>query len=130
MTALLKWWAKDGVKGQCNAHCYDGDPTTAVTCTCLCGGACHGKGKDTALMNIKAFAVKWMAEHPEVTSWTTVKQVTFRNPAWGAEDPRYFRSPNKNERYWKKHANYIGPQGHLEASKESQGSDNEHSAAD
>jgi len=45
------------VIGSCCAHCYEAPPHTR--CTCVCGGANHGKGSTYALAHTDALIEKW-----------------------------------------------------------------------
>jgi hypothetical protein len=110
MTSIITWWKSDGSMSHCNAHCYNGS-REAKWCQCVCGGENHGVGKELAIVRARAKAVAWLAKHPDIIRWTVAKIVTFRRPEWGTEDPRYFRSLNKNERYWSGHPNYQGKGG-------------------
>lgn len=50
MTTLMSWGNSDGVKGRCDAKCYDGQ---GAACSCMCGGRNHGKGLAGAIQNIR-----------------------------------------------------------------------------
>lgn len=50
MATLMTWGNSDGLKGRCDAKCYDGQGST---CSCMCGGRNHGQGLAGAIKNIR-----------------------------------------------------------------------------
>ncbi|GIK42378.1 MAG: hypothetical protein BroJett011_62110 [Chloroflexota bacterium] len=71
MTTMIAAYNSEGLIGRCDAHCYD---AKHPDCTCICGGANHGKGQKQAMENTEALAEKWMEEygklHPDVDRYT------------------------------------------------------------
>lgn len=63
---LIAVYNSDGCVGRCDAKCYNAECTE---CTCICGGANHGKGKARALDNTRYLADTWIKEwkmkHPD-----------------------------------------------------------------
>lgn len=55
MTTLIKIEGKDGVRGRCDARCYNGKPGR---CSCCCGGINHGAGIARAKANIRDLLVE------------------------------------------------------------------------
>lgn len=47
-------------KRRCDAKCYN---AKGDKCTCICGGANHGKGLDQAMANTNEHAEEWVDEY-------------------------------------------------------------------
>lgn len=48
MATVIAVYNSDGCVGRCDANCHD---AVSTNCTCICGGANHGKGLRTAIDN-------------------------------------------------------------------------------
>ncbi|KAA9379588.1 hypothetical protein F5972_07990 [Microbispora cellulosiformans] len=59
MVTLLTYRTGRGVAGRCDAGCYDG---AAARCECVCGGANHGVGFETAVEQTRQIVDAWMDE--------------------------------------------------------------------
>lgn len=66
MSTLMAVLSGKRVVGCCNAKCYDAKTSR---CTCICGGANHGRGyvEAAALVATSGLSLlgNWCAEHPE-----------------------------------------------------------------
>jgi hypothetical protein len=69
MSTLVAVYNSDGCVGRCDAKCYN---AKGDKCTCICGGANHGKGMRQAVENTARLASKWIdeycREHPGTTA--------------------------------------------------------------
>lgn len=50
---LLHKNAQGVMTGKCDARCYN---AKGLRCRCVCGGLCHGKGKNNAILEIALFS--------------------------------------------------------------------------
>jgi len=66
MTTLIASYNSEGCSGRCDARCHK---AKTATCTCICGGANHGKGEAQAMENTQRMAEGWVEtwkkDHPE-----------------------------------------------------------------
>jgi hypothetical protein len=53
MATLITVGNSGGVKGRCDAKCYNGK--LGGTCNCICGGANHGVGEAKAVDNVRQY---------------------------------------------------------------------------
>ena len=51
-TLILRQNIQGQTKGRCDATCYH---AKAIKCKCICGGINHGKGRNQAIDNTRAF---------------------------------------------------------------------------
>ena len=54
---LIAVYNSDGCVGRCDAKCYN---ATSDECTCICGGANHGAGKQQAVENTRELVDTWI----------------------------------------------------------------------
>lgn len=57
MTTLISAGNSEGTYGRCDAKCYTAD---SPFCNCICGGANHGVGLQTAIEQTSASFAEWM----------------------------------------------------------------------
>ena len=65
MTTVISAHNSDGCIGRCDSKCHD---ATHETCTCICGGANHGKGLETAISNTRQMAENWIESYNAANS--------------------------------------------------------------
>ncbi len=71
MTTLIAVSTSQGLKGRCDAKCYD---ATCPACECVCGGRNHGKGRERAIENTRVLAQHWVETYimqKGLTNFTT-----------------------------------------------------------
>lgn len=56
MAVLFAARNSTGIYSQCDARCYDAEPTKDPACNCICDGKNHGAGLDRAMANTLAGA--------------------------------------------------------------------------
>jgi len=57
VVTLIARYASEGCVGRCDAKCYNAEEDE---CDCICGGANHGAGIQTAMDNTRAYAESWV----------------------------------------------------------------------
>lgn len=70
MSTMIAVYNSSGLVGRCDAKCYQ---ATEPHCTCICGGANHGKGFKQAMDNTSQMAEAWLdtyAKEKGLESWT------------------------------------------------------------
>lgn len=60
MTTLIAVYNSSGCVGRCDAKCYN---AKEHECTCVCGGANHGVGRNKAMANTEQMANEWIKEY-------------------------------------------------------------------
>ncbi len=60
MTTLISYQDSSGVRGRCDARCYN---ATGPHCDCICGGLNHGVGRKQAVENTRRLAEEMIAEY-------------------------------------------------------------------
>lgn len=69
MATLIEVTSGSGRRRRCDANCYN---ATGQKCTCICGGANHGKGLEKALENTRKI-VETFAERAEQEGLTVLR---------------------------------------------------------
>jgi hypothetical protein len=64
MATLMSYHSSGGDEGRCDAKCYSADNPG---CDCICGGANHGVGYETALAQTVALAHEMIADYCQRT---------------------------------------------------------------
>lgn len=60
MATCIAVYNSEGCVGRCDANCHD---ATEPECDCICGGMNHGKGRQAAIANTRAWAERWLDDY-------------------------------------------------------------------